>query len=110
MRKKMIVRVTKKDIKYGRREQPNSCALALALKDKGFNRVHVDGCTINVEKKGRVGIYDVSDSAGTFIDNFDTDKKTVKPKTFKLKLLTKFGWRDRDEFGELKRDEYEFYE
>ncbi len=110
MRKKMTVRVTKKDIKYGRQEDTQSCAIALALKDKGFTKVNVNGDTVCVAKKGKVGVYNVPARANTFIDNFDYDKKAVKPRTFKFDLITKFGWGDRDEFGELKRDEYEFYE
>lgn len=95
MRKMMTVRVTKKDIKYGRKGNAESCAIALALKDKGFKCVEVGDDQITVEKKDTVGQYITSGAAMTFIEKFDTDKKTVRPSTFRLKLNRKYA-KDED--------------
>lgn len=98
MRKNMTVRVTKKDIKYGRMGEAESCAIALALKDKGFKRVEVGDCSIFVEKGGKGGEYITSDAASTFIERFDDDKNLVKPSSFKFKLHRKYDPKEDPQF------------
>jgi hypothetical protein len=99
MRKQMTVKVSKKDIRYGRQGNENSCALALALKDKGFSEVQVNGEEINVMKNGMVGIYHTSGPVEMFIENFDDDKSSVSPTTFRLRLAKKCNSRNDDEFA-----------
>lgn len=88
----MDVKVSRKNIKYGRREQEKSCPIALAIKGMGFKHVAVRDYMVTLMKDKMCYEYLPSDRAASFIERFDdyVDKKHFRPTTFRFKLRRKF--------------------
>ena len=80
--------VTKENIRKGRKGNPRSCAVALALKDtKKFG--YIDVTDRNIWYKFKNSSYlnkvKVTKKIAKYVKNFD-NKKSVKPDTFRIKL------------------------
>jgi hypothetical protein len=94
--KKLKVVVKKKHIFGGQPNEGDQCAIALALMDKGFTKVAVDGNDITGYKNEVLyGTGKVPKSAKSFIEKYDNSKFdedtneytfTVKPFSFNLVL------------------------
>lgn len=91
--RKFRIVITKEDIAKGERENPYSCAVALAIKRRfpGY-RVDVDGrdverwrVEIRMGRKSR--FYAASERMEVFIERFDRGQP-VKPSTFVVTLAT----------------------
>ena len=85
--KKLRIRVTKKNIKYGKPNTTDFCPIALAVKSKiKTSNVSVDGETIELTSSRFNGaIYDLPVRAQKFVDRFDTGD-SVKPFSFTATL------------------------
>lgn len=82
----MKIEVTQDDINKGKQSNPESCAIARAVKRIAGDHPHVDGSSIDVTIAGRWCVYNVPKTVSTFVDRFDTDKKAVKPFVFTARL------------------------
>lgn len=78
---KVKIEITKSDIKKGKKQQIDSCPIALAIKRKlkARNICVSDGVAFNLE--GNEYWVDLPNKASYFIDNFDDGLK-VKPFSF----------------------------
>lgn len=80
---KLVINVTKQDIKAGLQGNPNFCAIARACKRQygAFGRVNVDG--YNVDFQDEIGevvaTFKLSGKAREFISRFDESKSLAKP-------------------------------
>lgn len=77
------VEVTERDIKLGEPGEPNTCAVARAVKRAtGRRMVNVDGEFVRLIKDDYK--YRLPESVQKFITNFDFNKNLVRPLKFKL--------------------------
>lgn len=78
----MIIRVTKKHIKNGKRYLSGSCPLALAFKDAGFDVVVGDIIGL---KSNLIHMFTLhTEKSKAFMKNFDSGQR-VKPTTFRFR-------------------------
>ena len=85
--KTVKVNVTKTGIRKGEAGSRVCCPIARALKAKGFKNVYVNTDHVEFDVYGHTWYVDLPKLARKFIDRFDTNKKSVKPFTFTLKLV-----------------------
>ena len=85
IRKTITINVTQDDIDNGKRFDTFACPIAKSLSRQGFKRpvVGIVNAFVDGENGQRV-IYDMPQSAGSFIDKFDSEMM-VKPSTFRFK-------------------------
>lgn len=77
----MKVKVTQKHIDEGCQGSASSCAIALALKDKGFEDVSVGGgCTVRKPGSKKLRVYPGNLKAVNFIRAFDGKDGYIKAK------------------------------
>ena len=82
MTSKIVVKVTKKDIKEGVCGSPTLCPISRAVRRQTKQRVYTDTDTLRVGRMGHGGRqYDLPPVATDFIWEFDGGSK-VKPITF----------------------------
>ncbi len=82
---KLEVKVRWDDILFGRRKEPNTCAIARAIKRvTGKEKVSVQPYNISVTN-GEFKVYQVSPELKKFIKSFDKHRFSVRPQTFILK-------------------------
>jgi hypothetical protein len=80
----MLVKVTENHIKKGVRKKADRCPIALALKDKGFWDVSVNGLLVSaVTPSGKIVKKVTSLPMDNFIHNFDSGNP-VKPISFRM--------------------------
>ena len=86
--RKFRIVITKEDIAKGERENPYSCAVALAIKRRfpGY-RVDVDGRDVEIRMGRKSRCYAASERMEVFIERFDRGQP-VKPSTFVVTLAT----------------------
>lgn len=75
------VEISQSDIRLGKQGDSFSCPIARAVKRAVGDHPRVD-CDITVDIAGKSVIYELPKKAGNFINDFDADKKKVKPITF----------------------------
>lgn len=77
----MKIEVKKTHIRRGKQRRPDSCPIALAIKESlGVTNVQVWNDTIDIGKKS----FDIPYDAEAFIEQFDECKKNAEPFTFEL--------------------------
>lgn len=83
--KRVLIRVSKEDIKNGIRRSTTSCPIALALPRYGFATPWVGFSGVRYGVSGPRSFFPLPESACTFVSRFD-DGKPVKPFNFYLTL------------------------
>jgi hypothetical protein len=82
-----VISVTQKHINKGIREERDSCPVALALLDNGFDFVSVDQISIDWRINNNAVNVASPRSVARFVTKFDKlGKKAVKPFNFKLNV------------------------
>jgi hypothetical protein len=81
------VTVKAKHIKAGICEEPERCALALAILEQFPKavKVEVDGDVIITDAKGHSTFFHGTKKANRFIERFDKNKNSVKPDVFQFR-------------------------
>jgi len=85
--KTVKVNVTKTGIRKGEQGSTEFCPIARALKAKGFKSICVHCDNVEFDVYGQTWYISLPKLARKFIERFDTNKKSVKPFTFTLKLV-----------------------
>lgn len=81
----MKIKVTKSDIKNGKRDDPRKCAIALAIIRNGCTDAHVDGDEVSFTKDNQYYSRDLSAFVQQLIIDVDNGVP-VEPFEFEVKI------------------------